>query len=41
MANFTREAIKATFIRLLEERQFSDITVKNIVEECGINRNSF
>ncbi len=41
MANFTREAIKSTFIRLLEERQFSEITVKNIVEECGINRNSF
>ncbi len=41
MANFTREAIKTTFIRLLEERQFSEITVKNIVEECGINRNSF
>ena len=41
MANFTREAIKATFIRLLEERQFSDITVKSIVEECGVNRNSF
>ena len=41
MANFTREAIKATFIRFLEERQFSDITVKSIVEECGINRNSF
>ena len=41
MANFTREAIKATFIKLLEERQFSDITVKSIVEECGINRNSF
>ncbi len=41
MANFTKEAIKATFIRMLEEQQFSDITVKNIVEECGINRNSF
>ena len=41
MANFTREAIKSTFIRLLEEKQFSEITVKNIVEECGINRNSF
>ena len=41
MAKFTREAIKATFLRLLEERPFSEITVKNIVEECGINRNSF
>lgn len=41
MANFTREAIKAAFVKLLEERQFSEITVKNVVEECGINRNSF
>ena len=41
MANFTQRAIKSTFLRLLEERRLSDITVKNIVEECGINRNSF
>ena len=41
MANFTQKAIKDTFISLLEERPLSDITVKNIVETCGINRNSF
>ena len=41
MANFTRDAIKAAFLKLLEERPFSEITVKNVVEECGINRNSF
>lgn len=41
MANFTRKAIKEAFIELLEERQLSDITVKDIVERCGINRNSF
>ena len=41
MANFTRRAIKETFLTLLEERPFSDITVKDIVEKCGINRNSF
>ena len=41
MANFTRRAIKETFITLLEERPLSDITVKDIVETCGINRNSF
>lgn len=41
MANFTRMAIKESFIKLLEERQLSDITVKDIVERCGINRNSF
>ena len=41
MASFTREAIKASFLRLLEERPFNRITVKDIVDGCGINRNSF
>jgi len=41
MANFTRKAIKETFIELLEERPLNSITVKDIVETCGINRNSF
>lgn len=41
MANFTRKAIREAFIRLLEQRPLNQITVKDIVEECGINRNSF
>ena len=41
MANFTKKAIKDTFIELLNERPLSQITVKDIVEKCGINRNSF
>ena len=41
MANFTKKAIKETFVELLEEHPLSDITIKDIVEECGINRNSF
>ncbi|MCM1188576.1 MAG: TetR/AcrR family transcriptional regulator [bacterium] len=41
MANFTKKAIKDTFIRLLDEKPLSRITVKDIVEECGVNRNSF
>ena len=41
MPNFTRKAIKDTFIDLLNDRPLSDITVKDIVETCGINRNSF
>ena len=39
MPNFTKMAIKATFIRLLDEKPLSQITVKDIVEECGVNRN--
>ena len=41
MANFTKKAIKESFISLLEEMPLSAITVKTIVEACGINRNSF
>ena len=41
MANFTKKAIKESFIDLLEEHPLSDITVKDIVEKCEINRNTF
>ena len=41
MANFTRKAIKASFLKLLNDRPLNQITVKDIVEDCGINRNSF
>ena len=36
-----RDAIKAAFIRLLEERPLRDITVKDVVSACGVNRNTF
>lgn len=41
MANFTKLAIEKAFIKLLNERPINQITVRTIVEECGINRNSF
>ena len=41
MANFTEKAIKESFAKLLNERPLDKITVKDIVEDCGINRNSF
>ncbi|MCR5520506.1 MAG: TetR/AcrR family transcriptional regulator, partial [Lachnospiraceae bacterium] len=41
MANFTKNAIKQTFVTLLEEKPYNEITVKEIVSRCGINRNSF
>ena len=41
MTNLTKELIKETFISLLEQKPLTQITVKMIVEECGINRNSF
>lgn len=41
MPNFTKKAIQETFLSLLDERPLNRITVKDIVETCGINRNSF
>ncbi|MGN0455175.1 MAG: TetR/AcrR family transcriptional regulator [Ruminococcus sp.] len=41
MPSFTKDAIKKSFLKLLNEKQLNKITVKDIVEDCGINRNSF
>ena len=41
MANLMKQEIKRVFLMLLEERPINQITVKDIVKECGINRNTF
>lgn len=41
MPNFTKMAIKASFMKLIAEQPLSKITVRSIVDDCGINRNSF
>ena len=41
MANFTKQAIKASFMKLLSQKPLNKISVRDIVEDCGINRNSF
>lgn len=41
MPNFTKRAIKESFWKLLNEQPLTQISVREIVEECGINRNSF
>ena len=41
MANLTEKAIKASALKLLNEKPVNQITIKDIVEDCGINRNSF
>lgn len=41
MANFTKQAIKSSFMKLLNQQPLSKISVRDIVEDCGINRNSF
>lgn len=37
----TKEAIKNSFLKLLNERPLNQVTVKAIVDDCGINRNTF
>lgn len=41
MPNFTKQAIEASFIKLLNQRPLNQITVKDVVEDCGVNRNTF
>lgn len=41
MASFTKKAIIDSFIRQLLAKPVDKITVKDIVEDCGISRNTF
>lgn len=41
MANFTKKEIKKTFIKLLNEKPLNKISVKDIVDGCGVSRNTF
>ena len=41
MAGFTKKAIRDSFVKLLNERPLSQITIRDIVDDCGVNRNTF
>lgn len=41
MPGFTRREIKRTFVRMLEEKPYSEITVKELIKQCGISRSAF
>ena len=41
MASSKRDAIMASLAGLLETRPLNRITVRDIVEDCGVNRNTF
>ena len=41
MASLTRKVIMESLMKLLDERPLNRISVKDIVEDCGINRNTF
>ena len=41
MASFTKKAIRDSFVKLLNEKPLSQITIRDIVDDCGVNRNTF
>ncbi len=41
MSSFTRRAILDAFLRVLAKKPFRKITVRDIVEECEVNRTTF
>ncbi len=41
MPSFTKKAIIASFLHLAGKKPLDKITVRNIVDDCGINRNTF
>ena len=41
MGKFTSDAIKKSYLKLLNQRPVNRITVKDITDDCGINRNTF
>lgn len=41
MTNFTKKALMESFVELLNQKPFEKITVQDIVDNCGVNRNTF
>ncbi len=41
MPSFTKKAIMESFLRLAGKKPLDKITVRDIVDDCGINRNTF
>jgi len=39
--SFTKKAIMETFLHLIEKKPLEKITVRDLVDDCGINRNTF
>ena len=41
MPSFTKKAIVESFLRLAGKKPLDKITVRDVVDDCGINRNTF
>ena len=41
MSRFTKQAIMDSFLKIAAKKPISKITVRDVVDHCGINRNTF
>ncbi len=41
MPSFTKKAIVESFLRIIGRKPLDKITVRDVVDDCGINRNTF
>ena len=41
MPQFTKQAITQSFLKIAEKKPIGKITVRDIVDDCGVNRNTF
>lgn len=41
MSHFTKQAIKESFLKIAAKKPIRKITVRDVVEDCGLNRNTF
>ena len=41
MSIYTKKAIMDSFVKMLSQKSFDKITIKDIIEDCGLNRSTF
>lgn len=41
MSIYTKKAIMDSFVKMLSQKPFDKITIKDIIEDCGLNRSTF
>lgn len=41
MAGYAKKAIRDSFVKILNKKPISQITIRDIVDDCGVNRNTF
>ncbi len=41
MSIYTKKSIMDSFVKMLSQKPFDKITIKDIIEGCGLNRGTF